>query len=463
MNQDYLITWSKPNFICLVLISIMRRRTFLKNSILTAGLAGFGNGLSHACRRLEGQEFSVSAITGGDKQHWFGYYDKWQISKNGRYALGGEVETFFRSPRPNDSLKIGLIDLKKGFQWKEIGSSHSWGWQQGCMLQWLPESDSEVIWNDYGNGGYVSKVYNIKTGKTRVLPKAIYTLSPNGRFALCVDFDRLQFFRPGYGYPTKNPKENWPKAPGDKGIYKMDLSTGEYEMIISYEQIAPLNREKGSVKDNFHWFNHLLINPSGTRFIFLNRSRPVGSYDEMTIYRKNHPELKNLGFSGHYVTRAITADVDGKNIYTLNDSGNFSHFIWNGDQVICAWAVPDGGKKAAFFDFYDQSKRFEQVGKGIMTHNGHNTYVPNTNYEWILNDTYPQGSERLQELYLYHIPTNRKVTLGKFYEPGEFSGEWRCDLHPRCDQQGKRVFFDSTHEGGKRQMYMIEISKVVGS
>jgi len=96
-----------------------------------------------------------------------------------------------------------------------------------------------------------------------------------------------------------------------------------------------------------------------------------------------------------------------------------------------------------------------------MPVNGHNTYVSNTNYEWILNDTYPIGPGRLQELYLYHVPTKRRISLGKFHEPERFKSEWRCDLHPRSDQQGKRVFFDSTHRG-KRQMYMIDIEKVIG-
>lgn len=446
----------------------MKRRTFIKHSSI--GAASVGLGSLYACQQkpteVEANEqqqkpVTVKAITSGEKQHWFGYYDKWQINKNGRYALGAEVDTFFHSPRPDNLLRIGLIDLENGNKWTEIGTSTAWGWQQGCMLQWLPGSDTEIIWNDHGKEGFISRIYNVTTGGTRTLPRAIYTLSPDGAFALCVDFDRLQYFRPGYGYPAMQARSTWPKAPSDTGIYKMDLKTGETKLIVSYAQIAPLSRPKGSVADNFHWFNHLLINPSGTRFIFLNRSRPVGSYEEMTAYRKAHPELKNLGFSGHYVTRAITADVNGGDIYTLNDSGNFSHFIWNGDDRICAWAVPDDGDQAAFFDFVDKSKSYQQVGKGIMLKNGHNTYVPNTHYEWILNDTYPQGEDRLQELYLYHIPTNRKVSLGKFHEPANFKGEWRCDLHPRCDQQGTRVFFDSTHEGGKRQMYMVDISSIV--
>ena len=98
-----------------------------------------------------------------------------------------------------------------------------------------------------------------------------------------------------------------------------------------------------------------------------------------------------------------------------------------------------------------------------MTHNGHNTYVPNTNYQWILNDTYPLGDAREQELYLFHVPTGKKVALGKFHEPTKFKGEWRCDLHPRCDQAGQRVFFDSTHIGNKRQIYMVDIREIVGT
>lgn len=320
-----------------------------------------------------------------------------------------------------------------------------------------------MIWNTHGEeGGFVSKIYNIKTKQTRTLPKPIYTLSPDGSFALGVDFDRLQYFRPGYGYPTKVAKQQWEKAPSNQGIYKIDLQTGKSQLIISYAQIAKLPRQQGSVATYHHWFNHLLINPSGTRFIFLNRSRPVGAPAEMTQFLKDNPDYRKGRFSGHYVTRAITADLDGQNLFPLNDSGQFSHFIWKGDGTICAWAIPDGGDRPGFFDFQDQSKSYQQVGAGIMTRNGHNTFVPHTNYEWILNDTYPVGMGRLQELYLYHIPTQRKIMLGKFHEPRAYKGEWRCDLHPRSSQDGRFVIFDSTHSGKGRQTYMIDISEIVG-
>ncbi|MBK8503515.1 MAG: hypothetical protein IPL46_15655 [Saprospiraceae bacterium] len=241
----------------------------------------------------------------------------------------------------------------------------------------------------------------------------------------------------------------------------MDLATGEYELILTYAQISQLGFPGEALDKNYHWFNHLLINPSGNRFIFLNRSRIKGSMAEMDEYLKDHPEKMRQGFSSHYITRAITANLDGTDIFPLNDSGQFSHFIWKGDDVITAWACPEGDPDAAFFEFPDRTKKYLKIGVTEMLVNGHNTYVPGTNYEWILNDTYPSPDDRKQTLYLFHVPTGRKIILGRFYEPDQFKGEWRCDLHPRCDQQGHRVFFDSTHQGDKRQMYVLDIRDIV--
>ena len=46
--------------------------------------------------------------------------------------------------------------------------------------------------------------------------------------------------------------------------------------------------------------------------------------------------------------------------------------------------------------------------------NGHESYIPGTNNQWIVTDTYAsQSNKRDQILYLYHLPTNRVVVLGK--------------------------------------------------
>ena len=94
-----------------------------------------------------------------------------------------------------------------------------------------------------------------------------------------------------------------------------------------------------------------------------------------------------------------------------------------------------------------------------MPANGHITYLPGMDNAWILNDTYPDA-QRCQNPYLYHIPTDRRIALGHFSSPAQYTGEWRCDTHPRCDPSGTRVVIDSPHNGG-RQLYLIDIRHIV--
>jgi hypothetical protein len=102
----------------------------------------------------------------------------------------------------------------------------------------------------------------------------------------------------------------------------------------------------------------------------------------------------------------------------------------------------------------------EVVGEGVMRHNGHNTYVPGTDNAWILNDTYP-GKDRKQRPYLYHVPSQCRVELGAFLSPRVYTGEWRCDTHPRSSRDGRRVCIDSPHLGGGRQLHLIDVSKII--
>jgi hypothetical protein len=391
--------------------------------------------------------FPVRRITQTKHYHWFGYYDKFQTDPTGRFAVGCEVQFEHRSPTAEDVLKIVLIDLKKPQRPQYIGTSRAWSWQQGCMLQWIPGSNSQIIWNDREQDRFVSRVYDMNTRKTRTLPQAIYTVSPDGTFAIGTPFNRIQNLRPGYGYAGIPDPYEQEKAPDAIGIYKMDLKTGDCHNILSIAQLAAIPHQGNSISDNWHWFNHLLVSPDNQRFLFLHR------------WRAKKEERQVMARTG-FVTRMITADVSGKDCYILDPSGYTSHFVWRNPQAVCAWTQPVG-KAPGFYLLQDKSQAVELIGKDQMTDNGHNTYVPDTNNEWILNDTYALGMARLQTLYLYHVPSDRKVVLGTFYSPTSYVGEWRCDLHPRCNRQGTKVYFDSTHEGKGRQMYEIDIAQIV--
>ena len=102
--------------------------------------------------------FRVRPITRGPKFHWFGYYDKLQFDPACRYVLGMEVDFEHRSPGQNDVISIGMVDLKDGDRWIELGKSRAWCWQQGCMLQWRPGSKNEIIFNDRRGGRFVCHI-----------------------------------------------------------------------------------------------------------------------------------------------------------------------------------------------------------------------------------------------------------------------------------------------------------------
>jgi hypothetical protein len=169
----------------------------------------------------------VRAITHGPKYHWFGYYDKYQFDPTGRFVLAMEVDFEGRSPRADDVIKVGMIDLMDNDRWIELGETRAWNWQQGCMLQWLPGSMSKVIWNDRQGDKFVSHVLDVFSGEKKTLTGPVYSISPDGKTAIFPDFRRLNDLRPGYGYAGIADPFGDDIAPEKSGIWKMDMETGK--------------------------------------------------------------------------------------------------------------------------------------------------------------------------------------------------------------------------------------------
>ncbi|MEZ5404252.1 MAG: hypothetical protein R2729_31525 [Bryobacteraceae bacterium] len=401
---------------------MINRRTFL------GGLAGAAFAAGAPIRK----------ITQGPKFHWFGYYDKLQFDPASRRVLGMEVNFEHRSPRPEDTITLGMIDTGDGDRWTELGRTQAWNWQQGAMLQWLPGSSGEAMWNDRADGAFVCRIANVRTGRVRTISSPVYALSPDGRWGVSCDFPRLNDCRPGYGY-AGIPDANAAKAvPEDTGLWKVDMATGQRTLLFSLSDAARVPFPGGFSKNAKHWMNHLLVSPDGKRIIFLHRWR--GDKEGRS-----------------FATRLFTIGADGKDPYVLDPHGKTSHFIWRDPRHILAWAWhPSHGDK--FYLYRDRTDRVEVIAPELMPVNGHCTYLPGN--RWILNDTYPDKA-RLQHVYLYDTRTATRHPLVDLHSPPEYTGEWRCDTHPRFSPDGKKVVVDSPHEGG-RQMYLIDVSGVAG-
>jgi hypothetical protein len=400
---------------------------------------------------------AIRALTRGPRYHWFGYYDKLELDPTQRYVLGMEVDFEGRSPTAEDEIRVGMVDLHEDDRWIELGTSRAWCWQQGCMLQWRPGTQwrpgrdrgescpPQVMWNDRqrdpsGRGDrFVCHILDVETGRVRTLPHPFYTVHPDGRTAAAPDFRRINDMRPGYGYAGLPDPHADELAPPDSGIFRLDLETGEQTLIVSLAQAAAIPYPRADLGPAKHYFNHLLYNPDGTRLEFLHRWRLPGQ----------------PGFG----TRMLTVNPDGSEIHVVDDHGHTSHFIWRDPAHILAWAYHPS-HEWAFYLYRDTPATAAPtvIGKGVMTANGHCSYLPGS--EWILNDTYPDP-DRKQHLYLYHVESGRRVPLGSFYAPEAYQGEWRCDLHPRFSPDGRRVVIDSAHGGDGRQLYLIDIGEIV--
>ena len=419
----------------------LTRRELLRSAALSTSLGWLVSRAGAATTAADEALPLVRQITKGPRFHWFGYYDKLQFSADDRYILGNEVTFEHRSPKPDDEIRVGMVDTGEHDGWRELGATKAWNWQQGCMLQWMPNSSDEVIWNDREDDHFISRILNVKSGSQRTVPHPIYTLHPSGTRGIAPDFARLNDCRPGYGYAgCPDARKNVP-APNDRGIWNVDLQSGESKLLFTMQQAADIpytgDPRFAFKKSTKHWFNHLLYNTDGTRFFFLHRWR--------------------LGTNG-FGTRAFTANADGTNLYLLDPHGRTSHFVWRDSEHITAYSWhPSHG--SGFYVYRDRTDEVVPIGRGVMTENGHNTYLPRYGDKWIVNDTYPDG-DRLQHPYLYHILSDKKFPLGHFHSSAEYSGEWRCDTHPRSSRDGNFVCIDSPHEGG-RQMFLIDVRPIV--
>lgn len=377
--------------------------------------------------RSEGDIFRITPQD--EYEYFFGYYDKSPWDATDRYMLCLRVKDSTESVAPKESADIILIDTHDNNSIEVIGTTRTWNVQQGCMLQWLgPDYLERIIYNDFRNGQYCSVVLNIKTKEEKILGLPVYSVSNSGYFALTLDFSRLHRLRKGYGYSNLVEMTGNEKLPDKPCIWYINLETNEIKSILSYTDFVNLET-RSEMCGAEHKVNHIMLNPSGDRFMVLHR-----------------------WFNGtQKYTRLVTANIDGSDLCNLSDDNMTSHCYWKSDTEVLAYAR----KKKTGVGYYlmvDKVKRHTYLWPELM-YDGHPSYSPDGNM--VVTDTYPNRS-RIASLYL--IQENNVETIAKVFTPFKYDNDVRCDLHPRWNRAGNKVCFDSVFEG-KRGMYVIKIKE----
>lgn len=401
------------------------------------------------------------------RAHFFGYYDRCPWDLSNRWVLGLGVSGVTRPPSADDTAALTVLDSCGDEPARELGMTAAWNYQQGCLATWLP--DGNLIHNDRRDGRFVAVIRDLQGKELQQVPRPVYAVAADGRTGLSLNFSRLARTRPGYGYAGVPDPTGGDLCPLDDGVWRVDLVSGRSDQIVSLRGLAEFEPSRGMAGAE-HWVNHLMFNPSGTRFAFVHRWRtPQRSEAARAVARHRtrsglvrgarrlagelYRRATGRRFAG-LQTRLFTANADGSDVRCLLADGTVSHYGWRDDGQLLAWATkrPLGDR---YWLIDDRTGSADAVGEGVLTCDGHCTYSQEG--RWVLTDTYPDRQGE-QSLILYDVAESRRIDVGRFRAAPELTGELRCDLHPRFDRECRRICIDSAH-AGTRQMYCVDVAE----
>ena len=368
-------------------------------------------------------------------EYFFGYYDKSPWDESGRYMLCMRAKCTWKEAAPREPAEILLIDTLHPDQApRVIAITHTWNVQQGCMAGWLgPNFSKRIIYNDLRDNKYCSVILDIETGKERIVPMPIYSVSNDGMTALSLDFSRLHRLRPGYGYSNIPDSTKTDQIPDQPCVWRIDLETNECTPILTYTDLAHF-QSRPEMGGATHKVNHLMITPNGKRFMVLHR-----------------------WFNGQRkYTRLVTCNIDGSDLYNLSDCDMVSHCYWRDDEHILAFENKFG-TGPGYYLMTDKTHEYSQLWPNL-TNDGHPSYSPDN--QFIVTDSYPNRA-RIASIRVLSESTENAADqsiVARVFAPFKYDNDTRCDLHPRWKRDGSQICFDSVFEG-HRGLYIINAPK----
>lgn len=402
--------------------------------------------------------------------HWFGYYNITPMDLSSNKLLAHRVTFDGRAITTDDVAEIGWFDLKDG-SWHSLGKTNAFNWQQGSMLQWLQTGkNDEIIFNDVENGQFVARIVSIDGIEKKKIPWPVYGVTPDGKTSISLEFERSYWCRAYHYESIKDPKWDVRIAEED-GLFQVNLETGAVKRIISIQTILQYDYDP-VFETSKHWLEHVMINPSGNRFVFYHR------FSEGDSFR----------------TRIFTANINGSDIYLLPDwrDSKWSHLGWKDDKGFVVFGIKrllagktyeTLSKKSGVFGhilrkiyrilvspyvgqrthhkiaassqyqiYHDKNVLLGGYSKGMLINDGHPSFTEDGRY--MLTDTYADD-QGYRFLLLYDTKRDKLLELGKFYSPFN-NCDYRSDLHPRFSPDYNFVVIDSAHSG-KHQMIVLRL------
>lgn len=417
--------------------------------------------------------------TSGEYPEWGGYYNYDFLSADASKLLCNRSSMDARAVEKGDIVEVGYYDFCSGI-WNKLDESDSFNWPQATMLQWIPGTeDKEVIFNLSKDGHLISRIINIETGEKRDMRYPVYCVTPDGKQAITLNLER-SYWTPAYHYQSVvNEECNVDVLEGD-GIFSLDLDTNTVRQIVSLDDVLKIKPEE-RFSEGKHWLEHIMISPSGEKFVFLHRYM----YEDSAR-----------------LTRIFIADIDGSNLKIIDNWQKYiwSHFGWKTDDSFVIYTREENNFSKAYngktiaqqksglsfkSKIYSLIKFvYKKFFSGFLPSNfkqrlankmGYQMYELAENGEYVLKETYSDDllnidghpsfektgrymitdsyadDKKYRRLTVWDTEKKKGILVGSFYSP--FWGTpASCDLHPKLSRDGSHIVIDTACSGMHRMM-----------
>jgi hypothetical protein len=130
-----------------------------------------------------------------------------------------------------------------------------------------------------------------------------------------------------------------------------------------------------------------------------------------------------------------------------------SHYNWKSDGEIILYSYLSEKKKYAYAIFNIENEDVEFLEKNIPNSDGHPTFFKSGDV--FIADTYPDLCFQ-RNLISCDLKNKKMKIIARFNDSKYFTGEFRCDLHPRISNSEKMVCIDRLIKN-KRSLSIIPI------
>ena len=388
-------------------------------------------------RRLSYREWSPpeiqlqtnsTTIQSEDGHVFFGFYDHTPFCSRNERVLFNKTSATIGPTTADDTLELCYynLDSKETITFAE---TQTWNWQKGCRLHWHPAKEDIVVYNTIVDDSYGSVCLDVRTGEiVEQYHHPIYDTDPNGTYALSVNFSRLERLHYDYGYTNYPDKTSDDPTPDDDGIFRLNLETGDAELLVSYAELA----ERSDVPNGVHnYVMNLMISPNGELV--------------SVLHRYHHQGERN--------TELLIVSTETGSIETVQQDGEPSHPFWRSETELLSTVNFWGTERQTKYLLYDVElgtrREIEHAELNVDSH----PHISPINSNLFVGDTYPDYCGD-RHLYLFDIETMDYRVLGSIYGP--VLNETKRDLHPRWDRNGKYICIDVPTSVNSQSISIIE-------